>query len=391
MKFTKIALAITCSALLFCGCAKDSDVVMKINNTEITRAQFYGDLNKIQDIQFKNAPKEMKKNMGYAKLVLKTRYINDLITRTLLEEDFSKWKIEATEDEIKAKKEELIKKVGSEEELNKKLQESGISSERFEKDLASEVKAEKLIKQVTSTIKVSDSEIAKFYNDNKAQFTVPERAEVAHILFDTNPDNIKRALIEKDKDANISSKDIDLKVKDEITRKEALAKDVATKAAKNPKQFAQLAKQYSEDPATKDKGGDLGFIFKEQVEKEFGDVAFVQKVGTVSPLVKTRYGLHIIYVKDRSAGGVQKLDRVKNDLRVYLLEQKKVEAFQKYLQGLKNGIKIEYFEDSLKPENLEQQLKNAIPKELLQGAPEQKEGFVDKIKKFKEEKMKKSE
>jgi len=361
MKFTKVALTLACSMVLFCGCAKNTDVVLKVNDSEITRAEFYGDLNKIRNIQLQGAPGEIKKESSYASLALKERYTNDVIVRELLKAEFDKRKIEATEKEVEAKKAEIISKLGSKEEFDKKLKESGISTERLNKDMANEVKIEKLVKQITGSTNVSDSEIEKFYKENKAQFTTPERVEAAHILFDTNLDSVKRSLIENDKDAKMSSSDIEKKAKEEIARKESLAKDLAIKLSKNPKEFADAAKKYSDDAT---KGGDLGFITKDSVVKEFGDVAFVQKVGTVSPLVKTQFGLHLIYVKDKSAGGVQTLATVKNDLKVYLLEQKKMQVFQKFVEGLKNAAKIEYVDESLKPENIQKQLEEALPKQL---------------------------
>ena len=364
MKFTKIALTLACSMVLLCGCANNSDVVLKVNDKEITHGEYYGDLAKIRNIQLKDAPREIQKESSYASLILKDKYTNDLIVRTLLEEEFEKRKIETTEDEIKAKKDAIIKRIGSEEEFNKKLKESNISQERLNKDMANEVKVEKLVNQITGSTKVSDADVEKFYKANKEQFTTPERVEAAHILFDTNIDAIKRDLTEKDKEGKMSSKDIELKAKEEIAAKETLAREVADKLAKNPKEFAAYAKKYSDDTASAEKGGDLGFITRESVVKPFGDVAFTQKVGTVSPLVKTQFGLHIIYVKDRAAAGTQSLASVKNDLAAYLTEQKKAEVFQKYLEGLKNAAKIEYIDESLKPENIRKQLEEALPKQL---------------------------
>ena len=364
MKFTKVALTLMCCTVLFCGCAKNSDIVLKVNDTEITRGEFYGDLAKIRKIQLDKAPREIKNESSFASLSLKDRYTNDVIVRTLLEEEFAKRKIEAPEEEVKAKKQQIINKVGSEEEFNKKLRENGISDERLNKDLANEVRVEKLVDQITATAKVSDSEIEKFYKENKAQFTTPERVEVAHILFDTNIDAIKRAITEKDKEGKMSTADIEAKAKEEISKKEALAKDIAQQHSKNPKKFAGFAKQYSDDPGSAQKGGDLGFITRESVVKEFGDVAFIQKVGTVSPLVKSQFGLHIIYVKDRAAAGAQPLAKVKNDLREYLTQKKKYDVFQNYVEGLKNGAKIEYVDESLKPEVIKEQLQEALPKQL---------------------------
>ena len=387
MKFTKIALTLFCSMALFCGCAKDSDVVLKINDKNITRAEFYGDFNKIKNIQLKNAPKELQKDDSYTVIALKERFLNDVIVRNLLEQEFEKRKIEASEKEIKDKKAQIIAQIGSEEQFKNILKQNQISEQRLNSDMASEVKIMKLIDSLGAK-EASDSEVEKYYKQNKAQFTMPERIKVSHILFDTNPESLKRKITDADKEAKLSSANIDAKVKEEIARKEKLAKEVREKAIKNPKNFANLAQQYSEDPGSAKKGGDLGFVTRTQVVKEFGDAAFSQKVGTISPIVKTQFGEHIIYVTDKAAAGTQSLSSVKKDLKTYLSEQKKIQTLQNFINGLKNNAKIEYVDSSLNPDNIRKQLEEALPKQLKfqkkQGAPKSKLKILDKIKKEKE-------
>lgn len=363
MKFTKIACTLLCSVALFCGCAKNSDVVLKINDKEITRAEFYNDFNKIKNSQFKNAPKELQKDDSYMVLSLKERYLNDVITRELLSQEFVKRNIQATEEEVKNKKQQVINQIGSEEQFKKILKENNVSDERVNSDMANEVKLEKLVNSLASS-KVTDAEIQKFYSQNKAQFNLPERVQASHILINVNPEDVKRQITDADKEAKLSTADIDTKVKEEVARKEKLAVELQQKAAKNPKDFAKLAKEFSDDKGSAAQGGDLGFVTRESVVKEFGDAAFKQKVGTVSPLVKSQFGYHIILVKDKAAKGTQPLSKVKNDLSAYLTQQKKVQAMQKLVEGLKDGAKIEFVDESLKPENLKKQIDEALPKQI---------------------------
>ena len=387
MKFTKIALTLFCSIALFCGCAKDSDIVLKINDKNITRQEFYGDFNRIKNLQLKNAPKELQKDDSYAVIALKERFLNDVIVRSLLEQEFEKRKIEASEKEIKDKKAQIIAQIGSEEQFNNILKQNQISEQRLNSDMANEVKIAKLIETLGGK-EATNSEVEKYYKQNKIQFTMPERVKASHILFDTNPESLKRKITDADKEAKLSTADIDSKVKEEIARKEKLAEEVRQKALKNPKNFAELAKQYSEDPGSAQKGGDLGFVTRTQVVKEFGDAAFSQKVGTISPIVKSQFGEHIIYVTDKAAAGVQPLSAVKNDLKTYLTEQKKIQTLQKLIDGLKQSAKIEYVDTSLSPDNIKKQLEEALPKQIefqkKQGAPKSKQKVLDKIKKEKE-------
>ncbi len=384
MKFTKLALTFLSAMVLFCACAKNDDVVLKINDKPITKTEFYSDFNKIKESQFKNTPKEYKKDDSYMVLALKERYINDVIVRELLRQEFDKRKIEATTQEIETKKQQIIDQIGSLEQFKQVLKENNISDDRLNKDLSNEVKMDKLVSSLNAD-KVTDGEIERFYRQNKAQFNQPERIQVAHILIDVNPDSIKRQIADADKDGKLSNADIESKVKEEVARKEKLARELQKKATLNPKNFANLAKEFSDDTESAKNGGDLGYVSKDAFVKEFSDAAFKQKVGTISPLVKSQFGYHIIYVKDKSAKGVQSLAKVKEDLRAYLAQQKKINAVQTLINGLKDNAKIEFVDESLKPENIKKQVDEALSKQI------QKEQKKDETKKpgFKLDKNKK--
>ncbi len=370
MKFRKTNLAqaivvlLSCS-ILFCGCAKNNDVVIKVNDQEITRSQYWDDFEKIKNVEFKNMPADMKKETSYAYLTLKEKYTNDVITRALVNQEFDKRKITVSEDEINAKKKEFIAQMGSEEQFNNVLKESNITPEQLRSDLIQEVKVAKLVKAL-NVKEATDSDAQKFYNQNKEQFNMPERVMASHILIDTNAESIKRQIADADKGAKLSISDIEKKVREEQARKEALAKEVLAKAQANPKDFAKLAKEYSDDKASAVRGGDLGFITKDSVVKEFGDAAFSQKVGVVGPLVKSQFGEHIILVKDKAAKGMQPFTQVKNDIKAYLTQQKTYEEVQKYLTSLKNNAKIEFIDESLNPANIEKQLNDALKKQIEQ-------------------------
>ncbi len=377
MKFTKLAITLLCSAMLFCACTKSTDVVLKINGKEITRAQYYEDFNKIKDIQLKNAPKEVKKDDSYAVLSLKERYTNDLIIRELLSQEFEKRKIEATDAEIEAKKKQIIAQIGSEEQFKKILKENNISDERLKSDMANEVKMDKLVDLIT-TKKVTDNDVKKFYNQNKAQFSIPERVKFSQIFISYNENDIKRKITEADKEAQLSSANIDQKVKEQMAKQDKLAKEVQAKAAKNPSNFAKLASEYSQDKNSAKNGGDMGYITKGSLDKELENAAFSQKVGVVSPLIKTKDGYHIILVKDKAKEGVQPYSNVSADIKAFLTRQNKFQTFQKFIEGLKQNATIEYADNSINPENLKKELDKALAKQV---EAQQKENAPNKDKK----------
>src|SRR6266576_958236 len=142
---------------------------------------------------------------------------------------------------------------------------------------------------------ISDDELKVKYQRDIAQYQVPNRVHAQHILFMT-----------------VGKPDAEV---DEIKKK---AEDVLKQAKKGAK-FDELAKKYSEDPGTKDKGGDLGWIIQGQTVLEFEKAAFSQPAGTVSDLVKTQYGFHIIKVLEKETAHTKPFEEVKDSLRPRLL------------------------------------------------------------------------
>ena len=161
--------------------------------------------------------------------------------------------------------------------------------------------------QLRQRAQITDDEIKSYYQSHIDQYKMPDRAHVAHILFKTVGKT----------DAEIA----------EIKKK---AEDVLNKA-KHGGNFADLAKQYSED-TSKDKGGDLGWIVRGQTVPEFEAAAFGLPKGSISDLVKTQYGFHIIEVIDREMARTQTLDEVKPSI-VSQLQQEKGDQLGETLAG----------------------------------------------------------
>src|SRR5437870_13554739 len=102
---------------------------------------------------------------------------------------------------------------------------------------------------------------------------------------------------------------------DEIKKK---AEDVLKQAKKGAK-FDELAKKYSEDPGTKDKGGDLGWIVQGQTVPEFEKAAFSLPKGGISDLVRTQYGFHIVKVLDHENAHTQPFEEVRASIEAPML------------------------------------------------------------------------
>jgi peptidyl-prolyl cis-trans isomerase D len=151
------------------------------------------------------------------------------------------------------------------------------------------------VNQIRQTVQVSDDELKAQYQQNIQQYQVPNRVHVEHILLMT-----------------VGKTDAEV---EEIRNK---AEDFL-KQAKKGGNFEDLAKKNSEDPGTKDKGGDLGWIVQGQTVAEFEKAAFSLPKGSISDLVKTQYGFHIIKVLDKETAHTKTFDEVKDSIRAPLM------------------------------------------------------------------------
>ncbi len=138
---------------------------------------------------------------------------------------------------------------------------------------------------------VSEEEITNYYENNKAKFSENEQVKARHILLMV--------------DANAPQAESDAVL--------AKIKEIAGKI-RSAEDFAAMAKEYGED-GTKESGGDLGWFSKEQMVREFADVAFNLPVNTLSEPVRTQFGYHLIWVDDKKDAKQKTLAEVKDTVR----------------------------------------------------------------------------
>ena len=143
---------------------------------------------------------------------------------------------------------------------------------------------------------------------------------------------------------------------------EAKAKKLFEEAKKDPSEFAKLAKENSEDPTSAEKGGELGFFAANEMVPEFSKASFGAKPNTVVGPVKTQFGYHIIYVKDRMAAGQEPFEKVKTSIKDFLTNQKQLEQIDKLVESLKKNAKIEYVNKEYDPEYIQQKVQESIQK-----------------------------
>ena len=138
---------------------------------------------------------------------------------------------------------------------------------------------------------VTDEQLEKYYKDNLSQYTQPERRKASHILFtfSTDADNTAKEKVKAEAQA----------VLDKI---------------KSGADFSEMAKEYSRDPGSADKGGDLGFFGTGEMVPAFEESAYALKTGDVSDLVESPFGYHIIKLVAIEGGESKSFDEVKDKI-----------------------------------------------------------------------------
>jgi peptidyl-prolyl cis-trans isomerase D len=144
---------------------------------------------------------------------------------------------------------------------------------------------------------VPEAQLRQFYDTHKDTYRAPERVKVRHILFKTQG-----------------------VAKEEVAKVRAKAEDVL-KQIKGGADFAKMAEKYSEDPSNAKNGGDLGWVVRGQMVKEFEEAAFTQKPKEIGNLVTTTYGFHIVQVMEKQEARLQPFDEVKPIIAAELSRQ----------------------------------------------------------------------
>lgn len=168
-------------------------------------------------------------------------------------------------------------------------------------------------KAVGKNVTITDKQIKDYLDKNHATLDKPEQVRARHILV------------------------ADLKT--------ANAVEAQLKAGAK---FDDLAKKYSTDPSSKDKGGELGYFQKGQMVPAFQDAAYKQKIGLVGPPVKSPFGYHIIQVEERKPAQIASLANSHDSIRDTLKQQQEQTQIPQFLQTLRSKATIVVFDDRLK-------------------------------------------
>ena len=360
MKVSKLLTTLALAAVLTTGCGvKNQNAIIKINDKAITQAQY----DKLIDQSISQSPfgklGDLKGNKdGFLYLMMEQRIVNQLIIQELLDQEADARGIKVENKDVDEALKETMDQMGGRDQLMEVLKANGISVNDFKNDLRTQVKMRKLA-DAAGDSKVTEKEISDFYKKNPDKFKNPEKVRASHILIAANPYEIGEDIKSKSK-KEISEDELKAKVDAVMAEKLAKAEKIAKEAQGDKTRFAQLAKKYSEDPGSAKQGGDLGFFAKDQMVPEFAETAFSAKPDTVSNVVKSQFGYHIIYVQDRHAAGVTPFEKAKAGIEDYLKTQKQVKALDDLTAAAKKKAKIEFMDERYNPEVIQKKLSKQV-------------------------------
>ena len=282
----------------------DAIAVVCDDHTAIPRSEFENLMTQVE-ASYKAQPAAQRQEfpkVGTAQYNdLKNRAVEYLVQRYRYAAEAKNLDITVTADEVQKRMDEIVKQSfkGKESLLLAELKKQGITLDQAKAQLHDRILQEKLYKEVTTNIKVSDAELKDYYEKNKSQFTQPPNRIVRHILV----------------------------------KSKAKADEIHT-MLDNGGNFAKLAKQYSTDPGTKKLGGYLT-VSKGTTVPPFDKVAFELKTGKYSEPVKTQFGWHIILAQsDIKPESVTPFETLKDSISQSVKQEKQNKAIETWTQGL---------------------------------------------------------
>jgi parvulin-like peptidyl-prolyl isomerase len=235
----------------------------------------------------------------------------NVIERILLRQEAQSSGPEIPPAEVEAAFARLKERYEKIEDLYKEF--NADSDEKVKALIELQIKVELKIGEIyAKTPKLTEAEIAEYYEQNKERFASGEQIRVAHIVKYVNWQT------------------------DEAAAHETVAH--AQKEIADGAPFETVVPKYTD---CGDAGGDLGYVVRGQLVEEFEDVVFNLNIGQISDVFRTRFGFHIAKLYDRRPPAVPPLKEVKDQVAEQALEHKREQVLGEYLDALRSKAKVE--------------------------------------------------
>ena len=291
-----------------------ADVVVTVEGVDITHGEIMQAVQvTMQQLSRQMPPQQLSQMYGQ----VYNNMAETLVANILLEKAAENSSLAVSDAELDAEIATIKADAPAGQSLEEALDANDIDFNEWKEDLRSQMLVGKLVEEKTADVADATlAEVATFYQENIDSFKTPETVTASHILI---------AFTEEDTDETKAEKKAELA---------ALKTQIDAGAS-----FEELAGSHSDCPSSQ-RGGALGTFGRGQMVPKFEEVAFSIDIGTVSDIVETRFGYHLIKAADHQPAGVRPLSEVTEQLTGYLTGQKKQEAMLAYIETLKESASI---------------------------------------------------
>lgn len=302
--------------------AKEQGAVARVFNHQITQSQLKYAIQERLSLEGK-LEKDLSTN---ERKWLRYAILNELIDHELLrvKTKVNTFELPVSEEEIEARYQRFISQFKDTNDLQSAVKSMGLSQEKALRNrIAARIQQEKYIAmRVDPLVNVSEEEISTFYATHREALRLPESIRAQHIFL---------ATLERSSDQ----------------AKEMLEQAFEALMSKQ-KTFDELAKEISEDPATKNRSGDLGWMSRSRLPEELSEALFSLEKNQPA-IISSKVGWHLVIVTDQKAAEIRSLAEVKPEIISALKTQKRHQAVKAFREGLRQyeQHKIEIFHDML--------------------------------------------
>lgn len=280
MKFLRIAAVLAAAGVLSFGCSKKKEsaatafpdslltdeVVATVNSEEILGSDL-----KVLAYTTTAASPDSLKNAAF-----NNRLLDQMIDRIVFSQEATAAGVTVADTLVENMLGQFIMQFGGEERVGAMLAEMGLKREHIAKSFRRDMVIREYVQsKVEPSIVVEEADSRAYYDQNQASFAAVDSVRARHIILMFRPDDTDETRAQR---------------RQQIT-------DIH-KRARAGEDFAQLARQYSQDGAAQN-GGDLGYFPREMMVKPFSDVAFSLRKGQISDVVETQFGYHVIQCVDK--------------------------------------------------------------------------------------------
>jgi foldase protein PrsA len=240
---------------------------------------------------------------------IRDQAVRFLVQRAQFEVKAEDLDVDVSDDAVDKRVADYIKErhKGDKKKFQAELRQQGLSEDQARDIIRANLIQEAIYNKVTADVKVNDKELREHYQKNKAQYGTPETRLVRHVLVDGK----------------------------------ALADRLYNQLRQPGANWSAIAKRYSKDPGSKNKGGRYTAT-KGQVVPEFEKATFSMKTNEVSKPVKTQYGYHIIQaLAPIKKGSATPFKQVKESIRQQLIQDKKNKSMEDWVADMRKDLEDE--------------------------------------------------